>query len=305
MKTAHPLLPRPLLILACSALSASLLPLALQAEEPLPSGFVQGPAAGEGWPQEKRPSSKPVRVKLTPEQREKAAEAAALAWGRVDVDADMNYDGEISNDSSDDGDLESSPPGLIVGKGEMSKLLLRLSPFKRVRAGAPASKTVSGPDIKVQMETRPIFLGSAKGTFPDAQAEAEKAGHIRIWTNEKREVLLLDSKDTNKRSVQWPLDDEQAPGSVYVETVEGSVPGSLHMLTVTMFKQGSNVTDPKNASDFILVTPRDQTVRRDPGPSGEGLPAMQGYGKYASFNKDDSSRDGNNVWVLVTDAKAP
>ncbi|MBL9114516.1 MAG: hypothetical protein JNJ83_05875 [Verrucomicrobiaceae bacterium] len=265
------------------------------AEEALPAGFVQGPALSAGWPQGSRPIS-PQKIRLTPEEREKRA---AKIWGRADLDADMNYDGEVANDSSDDGNLESSPPGLIIGKGEMSKMLLRVSPYRRSIDAIEAKKSGNSADMMVRVEARAIYLASKDGKFPSPDVEDQKAGHIRIWSDEKKSMLLIDTKAENKRSIEWPLDSDDAFRSVYVEAVDAAVPGSVQMVSLTLFKKSQKTSaTPGNSSDFVLVSPRAKSARRDDGPSGEGLPCVDGYGKYCSFNKDETGRDGHNVWIV-------
>ena len=50
---------------------------------------------------------------------------------KLDLDADMNYDGTIDNDDPrDNGAFQHTPPGLIVGVGEMSKFIVRLFPYR-------------------------------------------------------------------------------------------------------------------------------------------------------------------------------
>ena len=48
---------------------------------------------------------------------------------KLDLDGDLNYDGTINNDDpADNGAFQQTPPGLVVGKGEMSKVVIRLTP---------------------------------------------------------------------------------------------------------------------------------------------------------------------------------
>ena len=177
----------------------------VNAEEALPAGFVNGPALNAGWPDGSRPIAG-QKLRLTPEEREKRV---ARMWGRVDLDVDLNYDGEVANDSSDDGSLEHSPPGLIIGKGEMSKMLIRLSPYRRSIDAVEAKKSGNSSDLMVRLEARSIYLASKDGKFPSPDVEDQKAGHIRIWSDDKKSILLIDSKSESKKSVEWPLDSGQ------------------------------------------------------------------------------------------------
>ena len=50
---------------------------------------------------------------------------------KLDIDADMNQDGMIQNiDPADGGAFEATPPGMILGVGELTRFIIRLLPYR-------------------------------------------------------------------------------------------------------------------------------------------------------------------------------
>jgi hypothetical protein len=100
---------------------------------------------------------------------------------KIDVDGDLNYDGSISNeDPADSGAFEATPPGLVLGVGEMSKLVLRLRPYRIDFQG----------DVVVGIEVIGINRAAATGRFESFDQERATVGRIRVWQDAAKKKLL-------------------------------------------------------------------------------------------------------------------
>jgi len=140
---------------------------------------------------------------------------------KADLDADMNYDGVIQNDNpADGGAFEVTPPGLILGRGEMARFLFRIFPYRLDYPG----------EVVVTLEVGGINRAAKSGQFASFAEEQAATGRIRVWADNERKQLLLDSGDPDRRYHEWVVD---APGFVshlpnvyprlvYVEGVEAS-----------------------------------------------------------------------------------
>lgn len=179
---------------------------------------------------------------------------------RLDLDADLNYDGTINNsDPADNGAFEQTPPGLVLGKGEMSKLIIRLTPYKIDYEG----------HAKVRIEVCGINRDDKSGEFSSPDEESRSMGHIVIWRDASKKEKILDSRDPNMRSHEWTLDDriypynlQIIPRTLYVEGVGISprYPGDIRLL-VSVFDDRSNPSPIKTfrpTYDHILLTVRTQ-----------------------------------------------
>ncbi len=143
------------------------------------------------------------------------------AIAKIDLDADMNYDGIINNnDPQDGGAFEATPPGLQVGVGELSKVILRIIPYRVDFDG----------EVVIGLEVAGINRASAKGDFASLEEEKANTGRIRVWKEPSRKTLLLDSSDPQKRTVEftsqyrvYPYNlPTTIPRAVYVEGVKAS-----------------------------------------------------------------------------------
>jgi len=164
---------------------------------------------------------------------------------KLDLDADMNYDGTIDNDDpADNGAFQQTPPGLVVGEGELSKFVLRLSPYRVDFRG----------EVVVAIEVAGINRGNRHGTFASLEEEMFSTGHIRVWGDPGKTRLLLDSRDPARRYHEWVLDESvypanlptTVPRTVYVEGVASSPSylGDVRLLvTVSHRKQGGSRED--------------------------------------------------------------
>ncbi len=153
------------------------------------------------------------------------------AIAKVDMDADVNYDGVINNnDPQDGGAFEATPPGLQIGVGEMSKVILRVIPYRVDFDG----------EVVVTLELAGINRSSPKGEFASFDEEKANTGRIRVWREPTRKNLLLDSADPRRRHVEftsqyrvYPYNlPNEIPRVVYVEGVKASSPyiGDLRLL---------------------------------------------------------------------------
>ncbi len=143
------------------------------------------------------------------------------AIAKIDLDADMNYDGVINNnDPQDGGAFEATPPGLQVGVGELTKVILRILPYRVDFDG----------EVVITLEVAGINRASAKGEFASFDDEKANTGRMRVWKEPSRKTLLLDSADPQKRTVEftsqyrvYPYNlPTTIPRAVYVEGIKPS-----------------------------------------------------------------------------------
>lgn len=151
---------------------------------------------------------------------------------KLDLDGDLNYDGTISNeDPADNGAFQNTPPGLVVGVGELSKLVLRLTPYRIDYQG----------DVVVTLEVAGINRATATGRFESFEQEQASVGRIRVWLDAAKSKLLLDSGRSDMLVHEFVMDaatyPANLPGTVprtlYVEGVRpsGAYSGDLRVLT--------------------------------------------------------------------------
>ncbi len=195
---------------------------------------------------------------------------------KIDVDGDLNYDGVVSNtDPGDNGAFEGTPPGLVLGVGEMSKLVLRLAPYRIDFEG----------EVVVTIEIAGINRASKTGTFANFEDEQASVGRVRVWQDASKSKLLLDSGKSDRRSYEFILDSSQYPANLpgivprtfYVEGVRssGQFTGDVRFLTtVSCRKPGTTaegyaeerkaILKPFRTSfDHILFTVRPQPAKKD------------------------------------------
>ncbi len=150
---------------------------------------------------------------------------------KIDLDADLNYDGVVSNeDPADGGAFEQTPPGLVIGEGEISQLIVRIRPYRVDYEGSAV----------VTLEVTGINRADRSGAFASFDQEAASTSHVRVWADRSRQRLLLDSADPTRRFYEWSVEDELFPANipnivpraVYVEGVSanGSYTGDMRIL---------------------------------------------------------------------------
>lgn len=143
---------------------------------------------------------------------------------KLDMDADMNHDGTISNtDPADSGAFEATPPGLILGSGELTRVIIRLNPYRIDFDG----------EVVVSLEVEGINRGVKTGDFASLDEEIASMGHIRVWKDATKKELLLDSRDPAKRVVEFTTQYRTYPYNLPITVprfvfVEGVKPSPLY-----------------------------------------------------------------------------
>lgn len=222
---------------------------------------------------------------------------------KLDIDSDMNYDGTIDNyDPADQGLYETTPPGVIMGEGELAKLIIRFrmnhvgfqewegthrgwqNPRTRVhpqvhedsekRLDSAVDAELDAEEWKaiqsgvgfqghavVTMEVVGINREVQSGLFKNFNEEKESTGRIRVWADEKKKKLLLDSGVASKRVYQWSAENRFFP-----ENLPGGVPRIIYVEGVS--KYGNYIGDLR-----ILVTVSwvDRNVKRGGQSGGESV----------------------------------
>lgn len=158
---------------------------------------------------------------------------------KVAIDGDFNYTGTIEpGDPGAHGAFKRTPPGLVVGVGEMSKLLLRIVPYRVDWTG----------DAVIALEVVGINRSDPSGLFDSLEQEVANTSRVRVWRDAARTELLLDSADPNLRRVEWEMDNTRTamggaitgmnlpfqsyPRAVYVEGISPHGPylGDIRLL---------------------------------------------------------------------------
>lgn len=183
---------------------------------------------------------------------------------KLDLDADMNHDGMISNtDPADGGAFEATPPGMILGEGELTRFIIRLLPYRVDFDG----------EVVVTLEVEGINRSVKSGEFSTLDEELASMGHIRVWRNKDQKELLLDSKDPAKRVVEFTTQYKTYPYNlpiavprfVFVEGVKKSpqYTGDIRLLCTVShrsLKDSGAVAEGKNGKDTAPVAPKQGNV---------------------------------------------
>ena len=184
---------------------------------------------------------------------------------KVDIDGDMNYDGVIDNDDpADNGRHQTTPPGLQLAVGELSKMVVRFKAYDLDYDG----------ELILKLELSGINRADPTGDFSSLAEENKSTGRIRVWKDAKKSVLLLDSSDADKRVVEWVGDRDKLesgvpggfPRTVYVEGVgiSNEFDGDLRLSLMSVYKPASAKKEPYiDAVDHILVTVRSKAIQKD------------------------------------------
>lgn len=188
---------------------------------------------------------------------------SVLSLSKIDLDADLDYDGTFNNEApAVQGIHEFVPPGLVVGVGEVTRLLIR---FKTYEENFPG-------DLVVSLEVIGVNRDSPSGDFVNAGQES--VGRIRVWRDQARKELLLDSGDASKNRFEWRYDKEKLSGgiprTVYLEGVDVSpeFDGDLRLMVVSNHvAEGTDPATPsslyRSAFDHLLVTVRKEPVEKE------------------------------------------
>ncbi len=187
---------------------------------------------------------------------------------KIDLDGDLNYDGSISNYDDTDGGLgESVPPGLQVGVGELTKIVVRFKTYENDYPGI----------LFVKLDVAGIDRFAQNGKYASVEQEMQSTGRIRVWGDFDRKTLLVDSGDAGKRSFEWKVDKNELksglpgviPRVLYIEGVEASktfegdvrlLMSSSHALSEGGGRLPSSIYH--TAHDHLLLTVRDKPVKK-------------------------------------------
>lgn len=140
---------------------------------------------------------------------------------KIDLDSDLNHDGVLSNtDPADNGAFEATPPGQILGVGELTRVVIRLNPYRVDFDG----------EVVVTLEVEGINRGNKTGEFGSLDEEIASVSHIRVWRDQTKKQLLLDSANPAKRTVEFTTQYKTYPYNlpltvprfVFVEGVKAS-----------------------------------------------------------------------------------
>jgi hypothetical protein len=196
---------------------------------------------------------------------------------KLDLDADLNMDGIIQQgDPRDSGAFESTPPGLIIGVGEMTKIVVDVIPYRIDFDG----------DVVVGFEVSGINRAVAEGVFSSFDEEQRAVGRIRVWADGNKKQLLLDSADPAKRLVEFSVEAMRYPANlpnaiprtVYVEGVRpsGAYMGDMRLLATISHREKGQAPnqDPartqnpplkrfRTSFDHILFTIEAQPAKKD------------------------------------------
>ncbi|MEQ1748890.1 MAG: hypothetical protein ABL974_05680, partial [Prosthecobacter sp.] len=124
---------------------------------------------------------------------------------KLDMDADINMDGVIrQNDPRDQGAFEQTPPGLIIGKQEMSKVFIDIMPYRVDFQGFAV----------VSLEVAGLNRATQSGNFGSFEEEQAAVGRIKVWRDIDRKQLLLDSGDPSRRSVEFVVPAMRYPANL-------------------------------------------------------------------------------------------
>ncbi|RBP48104.1 hypothetical protein DES53_101904 [Roseimicrobium gellanilyticum] len=198
---------------------------------------------------------------------------------KLDLDADLNMDGVIrQGDPRDSGAFESTPPGLILGVGELTKVVVNLIPYRIDFAG----------DVVIGFEVGGINRNSPEGVFSSFEEEQRAVGRIRVWRDSTKKELLLDSADPARRIYEFSVDamrypanlPDAIPRTIFVEGVKtsGAYLGDMRLLATVSHRekgQGPSTTPTadkaqnppfkrfRTAFDHILITVEPQPAKKE------------------------------------------
>jgi hypothetical protein len=171
---------------------------------------------------------------------------------KLDLDGDFNYDGIIDNaDPTENGEVQEYPPGLVVGVGELTRMLIRLHPHKAALRAT----------TRLELEVIGINRSVASGDFGSLREEIASMGHIRIWADSKRSKLLLDSQKTGSRIWSMVLPDMyndslvNVPRAIWVEGVKasGAHTGDIRLDVRLIDVRRDRAPAPSTGKDFKQV----------------------------------------------------
>lgn len=186
-------------------------------------------------------------------QRQNLVRDANRKLAKIDVDGDFNYDGTINNfDPADNGAFQQTPPGLVVGVGELTRVIVRLTPYKIDYEGR----------AKVRLEVDGINRDSKTGAFASPEERTANMGHVVVWDT-NRQNKLIDTRDENMLVYEWTIDDrvfpynlQIVPRALYVEGVSASPKflGDIRLLMSVTDENPNYLVDPKKDPTRLIKT---------------------------------------------------
>lgn len=197
---------------------------------------------------------------------------------KIDLDADMNQDGNLSNtDPADGGSFEATPPGLILGEGEMSRVVLVLLPYRVDFDG----------EVVVTLEAEGINRADRTGEYATLDDEMASMGHIRVWRDKTKKQLLLDTRDPSKRVAEFTTSYKTYPYNlpmtvpryVFVEGVRTSprFTGDVRLLLTVSHRgpRASNAAEPQVKEIAQERTASKEPVAVVPEPAKLGIKSFR------------------------------
>lgn len=172
---------------------------------------------------------------------------------KFDLDVDTNRDGSIEED--DNGWMEITPPGMVLAPGAVEQARLRLwSRFPYYPGDAVARLEIAG-----------INRDNDTGEFASVQEEMSSTAHIIVWADKGKKVKLLDSRDANKRAVEWVFTPGYIiqsrmgiPKNVYIEAISpsGKHSGDIRLIATVQPVKGRGQAGAKfyPSFDHLLIT---------------------------------------------------
>lgn len=156
--------------------------------------------------------------------------------GRVQIQGDVNFSSQIDEgDAAMGNEPKRNPHGLIIGAGEMTKLILTCQPnaYRQRQVGEPKVKMDFYKLVSV-LEVKGVNLGDKKGRFSSFEDEIASCGRVLVWLDSTRRQLLLDSSDPTRRRVEWQWASSVPPERVFVEGVAPTQPGGALIVTLEL-----------------------------------------------------------------------
>jgi hypothetical protein len=167
---------------------------------------------------------------------------------KLDLDADFNGDGVVDNtDKTDNGLVQTTPPGLILHVGEVQRAVIRAYRYPKVYRG----------ELMVAISVDNINRAEKSGDFSSRNAEIANAGGIRVWEDAQKTRLLLDSRNPEERIHPWMIQFGVPTGVPSVVFVEGVAPSQFSG-DIRLMVSARPVTKPPQPDwvyyDHILLT---------------------------------------------------
>ena len=224
------------------------------------------PSAGYLLAAEKSPASvrhKGMRTKmdLKPAPNKLRVKGRKIVMA-CDLDGDFSYDGAIdNNDPADNGLVQIEPPGLVLGVGEITKLVVRLTDPEQ-------HPFITGVTFRIHVDN--VNRANQSGLFSSFEERQEKSGQVRVWSgpDPDEDIMILDSTDPDIDKRSFTVDFE--PGAdfalmilergVYLEGVKpsGDYLGDVRVYVSAVYHLDLEKHKETASVDHILVTVQEE-----------------------------------------------